>query len=58
VVKQQEREADHSPPCSVEAKNSGATPLLHYTSSWRGAIGGRSAIQEIARPVCNPVGSM
>jgi hypothetical protein len=31
------READHSPPSSAHAKNSGAIPPLHLTSSWLGA---------------------
>jgi hypothetical protein len=30
-------EADHSPPSSTDVENSGATPLLSHTSSWRGA---------------------
>jgi hypothetical protein len=36
-IKWQEREADHSPPSSVDVKNGGAVPPLAYTSSHRGA---------------------
>jgi hypothetical protein len=32
-----DREADYSPPSSVEVKNGEAIPLLPHTSSWRGA---------------------
>jgi hypothetical protein len=35
-VKRQEREADHSPPCSVKVENNGTMPALPYTLfSWR-----------------------
>jgi hypothetical protein len=33
-IKQQRREADHSPPSSAEVKNGGAVPSLPLTSSW------------------------
>jgi hypothetical protein len=33
-VKRQGREADHSPPSSVEVKNDGAVPPITRTSSW------------------------
>jgi hypothetical protein len=33
-VKRQGREADHSPPSSVEVKNGGAIPPLPYVPSW------------------------
>jgi hypothetical protein len=36
-VKQLGHEADHSPPSSVEVKNSGVIPSLPHMSSWRGA---------------------
>jgi hypothetical protein len=36
-VKRQGRDADHSPPFSVEVENSGTIPPLSYASSWRGA---------------------
>jgi hypothetical protein len=36
-VKRSRREADHSPPSSVEVKNGGAIPPLPHMSSWRGA---------------------
>jgi hypothetical protein len=35
-VKWPGREADHSPPSSVEVKSGGAMPPLPHTSSWRG----------------------
>jgi hypothetical protein len=35
-VKRVGREADHSPPTSVEVKNSGAVPPLPHTPPWRG----------------------
>jgi hypothetical protein len=34
-LKQQGREADHSPPSSGEVKNGGAIPPLPHTFSWR-----------------------
>jgi hypothetical protein len=34
-VKRMRREADHSPPATVEVKNGGAVLLLPHTSSWR-----------------------
>jgi hypothetical protein len=36
-VKRQEREADHSPPHSIEVKNCRAIPPLPHTPSWHGA---------------------
>jgi hypothetical protein len=33
-VKRQGREAEHSPPSSVEVKNGGAIPRLPHISSW------------------------
>jgi hypothetical protein len=36
-VKQQKREADHSPPSSVELKSGGAIPPLPHMSSWHDA---------------------
>jgi hypothetical protein len=36
-VKQQGREADHSPPSSAKVKNSGAIPPLPNMSSWHNA---------------------
>jgi hypothetical protein len=36
-VKQQGREADHSPPSSAEVMNGGIILSLTHTSSWRGA---------------------
>jgi hypothetical protein len=36
-LKRPGREADHSPPTSAEAKNSGAIPVLPHTSSRPGA---------------------
>jgi hypothetical protein len=36
-VKQQGREADHSPPCNAEVENGEAIPPLPNTSSWPGA---------------------
>jgi hypothetical protein len=36
VVKSPGREADHSMPSCAEAKNGGAIPPLHRTSSWNG----------------------
>jgi hypothetical protein len=35
-VKRQRREADHSPPSSVEVNNGGAIPPFLNTSPWRG----------------------
>jgi hypothetical protein len=35
--RQQEQEADHSPPSSGEVRNGAAIPPLPHTSSWRGA---------------------
>jgi hypothetical protein len=32
------READHSPPSSVEVKNGGTIPPLPHMSSWNGAL--------------------
>jgi hypothetical protein len=37
AVKRAVREAQHSPPPTAEAKNSGAILLLPHNSSWRGA---------------------
>jgi hypothetical protein len=37
AVKRPGREADHSPPSSVEVYNAGAMSPLSYTSSWRDA---------------------
>jgi hypothetical protein len=36
-VKQLGREADHSPPSSIEVKNGGAIPPLPQMSSWHSA---------------------
>jgi hypothetical protein len=36
-VKQQEREADHSPPSSAEVKKGGAIPVFPHMSSWHSA---------------------
>jgi hypothetical protein len=36
-IKRPGREADHSPPFSVEVKNGGAIPQLPHTSLWRGS---------------------
>jgi hypothetical protein len=36
-VKRQLREAEHSPPSSVEVKNTGSISPLSHTSSWRDA---------------------
>jgi hypothetical protein len=36
-VKLQEREADHSPPCSAEVKNGGVIFPLPHMSSWHSA---------------------
>jgi hypothetical protein len=33
-LKRQERDADHSPPCSAEVKKSGAIPSLPHMSCW------------------------
>jgi hypothetical protein len=38
-VKQQGREADHSPPFSAEIKNGGAILALPHMSSWHYAYG-------------------
>jgi hypothetical protein len=36
-VKRQRRDADYSPPFSIEVKNVGAIPPLPHTSSWSGS---------------------